>query len=1055
VSKLHICIILALAAVVGQFFATPEQIEEHFRSAQRELAMGDFGAAIADYRAVLSYRSNLLIDVGRVEVRIGERRVKVHTAAKYQLGQAHRLLAEELWTRADSLRRLGLPEEAEGDSARALEELERAGRWFREVYRDTSVEEELRAMAVYQMVEAWFGVGNYGRAAGTARKLLEEFPESRYAEDALYTLGWAEFHLGNYEGAVGAFDSLAARFPDGVHTDRAIFQAGECLVRLKRYDEAKERFGKVIARHDLSALSPRERAEMELARFRGTGEPTVRELVAKAYVKLGDCLAAQDSAQEALAAYRRAIVGYPGEVEVAKLAYIRMAQLRTEVEGYESGIAAYREAMEGVRDRVFQGRMQAEIMGLYYENGRYEEAVEEHRFYLASFGDVVGEVGVTPDEVLFRIGESYRRWAQELSEAGMADSAGTLLREAVAAYDSSESLEPEGYLVPDARFGKGFCLQALGDEDGARKVYRSLIRDFPGTPQAARSALQLARMAYDRGRLEEAAFMYDSLRADTTAPEDVRASASLEAGITYRKLGKLREAADALKDVPPGSEGFAGARVELVEVYLEMGDYVRARRAAGEGLGASLDPEVRASLKYSLGRVAYSEGRYGESEVYLREALSDSLPEELVPACMALHGISLYKLGETGPDTSCLSEAASELREVLDLPLTQDLKLCVLRTLGLAMARSGRTEEAVRFFRSRAEGDELWRLALAQLLLDAGRPKEAADVASGLVDDPKLGAEACRVSGKALLAAGEPEGAAEAFRKGLGRDPDSSDLRLGLGVALFASGRYGEAEDVLADLLKETDDPTAWYYLGYTYHALSEYERAAYAFAKVREGRYSEEAEFMAAEDLYNSGRFDEALRMYRRVAAKGGRFADDAAFASGWCLWEMGREEEAMEAFRRLAAERPDSPYAPKALLTLGDYGYNRGRYDEARRNYSELVKLYPDSEEARVARRLLRELREIEADREYRRAMELFDEGRYGEAVRALTKVIEDYPGTLSEVAAWCNLGVAYERLRMWREAVAAYDSALARAGRDPELSDAASFAGAHRDWVLRNRL
>ena len=56
-----------------------------------------------------------------------------------------------------------------------------------------------------------------------------------------------------------------------------------------------------------------------------------------------------------------------------------------------------------------------------------------------------------------------------------------------------------------------------------------------------------------------------------------------------------------------------------------------------------------------------------------------------------------------------------------------------------------------------------------------------------------------------------------------------------------------------------------------------------------------------------------------------------------------------------------PESEFAPKAQFTIGDYYYNIQSYDEAMSAYQQVLKLYPNSEEASRATALVEELSEI----------------------------------------------------------------------------------------------
>ena len=99
--------------------------------------------------------------------------------------------------------------------------------------------------------------------------------------------------------------------------------------------------------------------------------------------------------------------------------------------------------------------------------------------------------------------------------------------------------------------------------------------------------------------------------------------------------------------------------------------------------------------------------------------------------------------------------------------------------------------------------------------------------------------------------------------------------------------------------------------------------------------------------------------------------------------------------------------------------------------------------------------ELREIQASFDYNKAMASLEAKRYSEAVTGLKEIIEKYPGTYTELAAHCNLGLTYEISRQWVEAAESYKVVVEKGGASPENSDVVSFARLHREWLVENRL
>jgi len=156
-----------------------------------------------------------------------------------------------------------------------------------------------------------------------------------------------------------------------------------------------------------------------------------------------------------------------------------------------------------------------------------------------------------------------------------------------------------------------------------------------------------------------------------------------------------------------------------------------------------------------------------------------------------------------------------------------------------------------------------------------------------------------------------------------------------------------------------------------------------------------------------------------------------------------------------QLVSSFPQSEFAAKAQFTIGDYHYNNRSYDEALAAYSLLIDSYPSAPETQRAEALVEELSEIEASLEYAQVMAQFEAKEYDQAIQGFEEIINKYPDTYTQLAAYCNLGLTYEILRQWPQAVENYDQTLTRGQDDIENSDVVNFARLHRDWIVENRL
>ncbi len=99
-----------------------------------------------------------------------------------------------------------------------------------------------RAEARYFSLMTTRAAGSRDEYIASTRALVDEFPSSSWAEDALNSL--ASFHLASDddERADGAYRELASRFPSGRYTARAQWKVGWWAFRHQRYAEARDAF---------------------------------------------------------------------------------------------------------------------------------------------------------------------------------------------------------------------------------------------------------------------------------------------------------------------------------------------------------------------------------------------------------------------------------------------------------------------------------------------------------------------------------------------------------------------------------------------------------------------------------------------------------------------------------------------------------------------------------------------------------------------------------------------------------------------------------------------
>ncbi|MBU1186228.1 MAG: tol-pal system protein YbgF [Acidobacteria bacterium] len=113
----------------------------------------------------------------------------------------------------------------------------------------------LDAREIYNMAHEDYLKGNYSLAIDGFKIYLQQFPESPYADNALYWIGECFYSQEIYDTAMDYFQRLILEYPQGDKVPAAYLKRGISLMQLKRDDEALSVFRLLISKHPLEEES--------------------------------------------------------------------------------------------------------------------------------------------------------------------------------------------------------------------------------------------------------------------------------------------------------------------------------------------------------------------------------------------------------------------------------------------------------------------------------------------------------------------------------------------------------------------------------------------------------------------------------------------------------------------------------------------------------------------------------------------------------------------------------------------------------------------------------
>jgi Flp pilus assembly protein TadD len=195
--------------------------------------------------------------------------------------------------------------------------------------------------------------------------------------------------------------------------------------------------------------------------------------------------------------------------------------------------------------------------------------------------------------------------------------------------------------------------------------------------------------------------------------------------------------------------------------------------------------------------------------------------------------------------------------------------------------------------------------------------------------------------------------------------PSKEDLALEKafqdGVAATRANNFPEAVAKFQEALKMRPDCFDCYYnMGIAHAQAKELDKAEAAFKEAIKLKADHPAAYGALANLYNAQkRFDEAVAMTNQAAKLGGAGAGgasaDAAFNQGVILWNAGKYEEARQQFEQAVKLKPDFA---EAQYQLGMAYLNLGKLAEAKAPMELYLKLAPNGPNAAMAKQILSSL-------------------------------------------------------------------------------------------------
>ncbi|MGE5663594.1 MAG: hypothetical protein ACM31I_04595 [Deltaproteobacteria bacterium] len=590
------------------------------------------------------------------------------------------------------------------------------------------------------------GHPDHAAPAALFRKVLEEFPESPYAEAAYYGLALCWQEMGASDNSAAVLGAMLARFPKSRHADEIHLRLAEHAFDRGEFRVAEEEYRRI-----------------------GPGAPP--EIRATAWFKLGWTLFLTERPRESVDPFLSALLAAPAaesagiagdalkmaaralvdagaedraeEILAARGAAARGPALLLGIQGILDSQNRYDEAAR-VADRIgaayplAEGRIDAEVAAAeaLRKSGRADDAFARRGNFHALFGPGSrwqAAPGRTPGDVARAdvVAEEGLRTAAfhfhaRTREAAAGDGGAPLAREAVLAlYDAHLARYPAARGADEISFQRAWLLFEAGRKIEAGAAFEAAARR-PAAGRGESSWYMAVQCAKDAAALAEG------------EPAERRESA----------LDDVIRLCDEYERAFPGGERLSYILLDRARAAFKARRFSDAARDADRASSLlAADAARREALRLS-GTARFEAADYGSAEKAFRAILAASPPPEERKDAEKWVGFSMFRRAERLPPEKAAEAAGIFSGLARELP-SLDIAPSALFRAGTSGVEAGNIRDAIAAF-----------LAVESAGTDAAMARDATRWLATLYE--RTGERAAAAARCEILAESEPAGAEKA-----------------------------------------------------------------------------------------------------------------------------------------------------------------------------------------------------------------------------------------------------------------------------------------------------
>jgi TolA-binding protein len=352
----------------------------------------------------------------------------------------------------------------------------------------------------YQYAEALYKSGKESQAILEYEKILEQYPNSEYAQASLFTIGWIFFQNGQYTDAIWKYKEMFVRFPKSELLAKAYNSIGDSYFNMALYDSSIYYYEKVIT--DFS------------------NSPYVFDAVNGVQLSY----IAQGKIYDAINYIDNFVLKFPS-LNFSDQLYFKKGEIY-----YSEGM--YAEAKDAFKNFIVRYPKSSLVADAYYWIGKSADNLNLNEEAIINFNNVFNlfRTSEFAASSILEIGKIYRKTGQ--------------LQKALDNYNLGINELPNSTKLPEIMFNRAMVLSEMNQTQDAYESFSEIINRLPKSIFAEKSKLELGIIDLSLKRYDKAYELLNNLAKSRT--DDIGAKALYHIGVALYEQKKFSQAIEEL-----------------------------------------------------------------------------------------------------------------------------------------------------------------------------------------------------------------------------------------------------------------------------------------------------------------------------------------------------------------------------------------------------------------------------------------------------------------------------------------------------------------------------